>query len=313
VAEVRGLSALELEDRLVPTLELDEHGARAFAIGARTLTVRFDEQLVPYLLDAAGKRLDKINKDKDDEPEALKAAQDAWKELKADAAQVAKALTSRLDRAMCEERRWDHATFRNLFVTHPFSQHLGRRLVWGVFAEESSTPSATFRVAEDGSYADANDDAITIADGASIGIVHPLHLEASLLASWGQRLGEYEVVQPFEQLARRVERVDPARADERPFAAVDGKALPLGVLMGVLEARGWRMENPDGDGVMSDLSRRFGEYVAYVGFSPGFRPREPRPSEVSISVSIQRVKKLGKVPPLAYSEIMRDLATLNLV
>jgi hypothetical protein len=313
VAEVRGLGALELEDRLVPTLELDDHGARAFAIGGRTLTVRFDEQLVPYLLDAAGKRLDKINKDKSDEPEALKAAQDAWRELKADAAQVAKALTSRLDRAMCEQRRWDHATFRNLFVKHPFSQHLGRRLVWGVFAEESSTPSQTFRVAEDGSYADANDDAITIGDDASIGIVHPLHLEAALLTAWGQRLGEYEIVQPIEQLARRVERVDPARADEEPFAAVDGKTVSFGALVGVLEARGWRMENPDGDGIMSDLSRRFGDRVAYIGFSPGFRPREPRPSEVSISVTLQRVKKLGKVPPLAYSEIMRDLATLNLV
>jgi hypothetical protein len=313
VAEVRGLSALELEDRLVPTLELDEHGARSFAIGARTLTVRFDEQLAPYLLDAAGRRLDKIHKDKSDEPEALKAAQDAWKELKADAAQVAKALTSRLDRAMCEERRWDHPTFRGLFVEHPFSQHLGRRVVWGVFAEESSTPSATFRVAEDGSYADANDDAITIAHDASIGIVHPLHLEAALLAAWGQRLGEYEIVQPIEQLARRVERIDPARVDEAPFAAVHGKTVSFGALVGVLEARGWRMESPDGDGLMSDLSRRFGDHLAYVGFAPGFRPREPRPSEVSISVAIQRVKKLGEVPTLAYSEITRDLATLNLV
>ncbi|MBN8611048.1 MAG: DUF4132 domain-containing protein [Deltaproteobacteria bacterium] len=313
VAEVRGLSALELEDRLVPTLDLDEHGARSFAIGARTITVRFDEQLAPYLLDAAGKRLDKIHKDKSDEPEALKAAQDAWKELKADAAQVAKALTSRLDRAMCEERRWDHPTFRGLFVKHPFSQHLGRRVVWGVFAEESSTPSATFRVAEDGSYADANDDAITIAADASIGIVHPLHLEAALLAAWGQRLGEYEIVQPIEQLARRVERIDPARAEEAPFTSVHGKTVSFGALVGVLEARGWRMESPDGDGLMSDLSRRFGDQLAYVGFAPGFRPREPRPSEVSISVAIQRVKKLGKVPALAYSEIMRDLATLNLV
>jgi hypothetical protein len=107
--------------------------------------------------------------------------------------------------------------------------------------------------------------------------------------------------------------LDPARADERPFAGVDDKTLSLGVLLGVLEARGWRMENPDGDGVMSDLSRRFGDHLAYVGFSPGFRPREPRPSEVSISVAVQRVKKLGSMPPLAYSEIMRDLATLNLV
>jgi hypothetical protein len=89
--------------------------------------------------------------------------------------------------------------------------------------------------------------------------------------------------------------------------------VSFGALVGVLEARGWRMESPDGDGLMSDLSRRFGDHLAYVGFAPGFRPREPRPSEVSISVAIQRVKKLGEVPTLAYSEITRDLATLNLV
>ena len=214
---------------------------------------------------------------------------------------------------MCEERRWDHATFRSLFVTHPFSQHLGRRLVWGVFTEDGPTPTQTFRVAEDGSYADANDDAITLTDEASIGIVHPLHLDAASHAAWGQRLGEYEITQPIEQLSRRVARLDPARAKKSLFEEVHGKTVSFGALTGVLEARGWRMANPDGDGLMSDFVRHFGEHVAYVGFSPGFRPREPRPTDVSISVSVQRGSKRGEVPPMAYSEIMRDLATLNLV
>jgi hypothetical protein len=310
VAEARGLGPTELEDRLVPTLELDAEGTRTIAIGSRTLTVRFDEHLAPYLIDEAGKRSDKITKGKGDEADALARAKAEWKELQADVAQVGAALIARLERAMCEGRRWDVATFRALFVTHPLAQHLGRRLVWGVYEEGADVPARTFRIAEDGTLADLEDATTALEDDARVGIVHPLFLADDLRIAWAQRLADYEILQPFDQIGRRVDRVAPGTENEVPFGKAAEREVGLGALLGALEARGWRTAMPDGDGLIDSLSRRFGDREVTIGFSPGFRPREPRPDRVSVQVYAG--KRLRDVPPLIFAEVTRDLAVLGL-
>jgi hypothetical protein len=67
---------------------------------------------------------------------------------------------------------------------------------------------------------------------------------------------------------------------------------------------------PDGDGVIDSLSRRFGDREVTIGFSPGFRPREPRPDRVTVQVYAG--KRLSDVPPLVFAEVTRDLAVLGL-
>jgi hypothetical protein len=314
VAEARGLGPTELEDRLVPTLDLDAEGKRTIAIGSRTLTVRFDEHLAPYLIDEAGKRSDKITKGKGDDVEALARAKAEWKELQADVAQVGAALIARLERAMCEGRRWDVETFHALFVAHPLARHLGRRLVWGVCDEGADegadVPTSTFRIAEDGTLADLEDAVTTLADDARVGIVHPLFLTDELRVAWAQRLGDYEILQPFDQIGRRVDRVVPGTEDDAPFRKAAEREVGLGALIGALEARGWRTAMPDGDGLIDSLSRRFGDREVTIGFAPGFRPREPRPDRVSVQVYAG--KRLRDVPPLVFAEVTRDLAVLGL-
>jgi hypothetical protein len=310
VAEARGLGPSELEDRLVPTLELDAEGTRTIGVGARTLTVRFDEHLAPYLIDEAGKRSDKITKGRGDEADALARAKAEWKELQADVAQVGAALIARLERAMCEGRRWDVETFRSLFVTHPLARHLGRRLVWGVYEEGADVPARTFRIAEDGTLANLEDATTTLDDDAHVGIVHPLFLTDDLRVAWAQRLSDYEILQPFDQIGRRVERVVPGTEDEVPFGKAAEREVGLGALLGALEARGWRTAMPDGDGLIDSLSRRFGDREVTIGFSPGFRPRESRPDRVSVQVYAG--ERLRDVPPLIFAEVTRDLAVLGL-
>lgn len=310
VAETRGLGPTELEDRLVPTLELDAEGTRTIEIGSRALTVRFDEHLVPFLIDEAGKRSDKITKGKGDEADALARAKAEWKELQADVAQVGAALIARLERAMCEGRRWDVATFHTLFVAHPLARHLGRRLVWGVYEEGADVPTSTFRIAEDGTLADREDAVTTLDDDASVGIVHPLFLTDELRVAWAQRLADYEILQPFDQIGRRVDRVALGTEEDVPFRKAAEREVGLGALLGALEARGWRTAMPDGDGLIDSLSRRFGDREVTIGFSPGFRPREPRPDRVSVQVYAG--KRLRDVPPLVFAEVTRDLAVLGL-
>ena len=89
-------------------------------------------------------------------------------------------------------------------------------------------PSAEvhFRVAEDGSLADIRDEVIPgglderytlIVDGApyrTVTLVHPLDLPAGELEQWQRLFRDYEILQPFPQLHRTIDRRPPAeRAD----------------------------------------------------------------------------------------------------
>ena len=49
VAEQRGLTELQLADRLVPDFDLDARGSTTLDFGARQFTVGFDERLRPIV------------------------------------------------------------------------------------------------------------------------------------------------------------------------------------------------------------------------------------------------------------------------
>ncbi|MBA1687219.1 DUF4132 domain-containing protein, partial [Escherichia coli] len=80
----------------------------------------------------------------------------------------------RLEQAMCQRRRWTAEQFRLFLVEHPLVRHLTRRLLWGVYTEEN-TLIACFRVAEDSTYSDAQDELFTLPAG-NIGIPHVLEI-----------------------------------------------------------------------------------------------------------------------------------------
>jgi len=122
VAEERGLSNDELEDRTAPDLGLDDDGSLVLDYGPRSFRVVFDEHLSPSILDDDGKRLAAVApiRKTDDEAEA-KAAKARWAALKKDAAKVAAAQSERLERALATGRRWAAADFERYLVRHPLS------------------------------------------------------------------------------------------------------------------------------------------------------------------------------------------------
>src|SRR6185312_3551948 len=55
IATDRGMSRTQLEDRIVPDLDLDERGTRIFDFGSRQFTVVLDADLKPVVRDESGK------------------------------------------------------------------------------------------------------------------------------------------------------------------------------------------------------------------------------------------------------------------
>ncbi|MBS8919970.1 WGR and DUF4132 domain-containing protein, partial [Escherichia coli] len=134
VAENRGLTMAELEDRLAPDLGLDSSGSLILDFGPRKFTVGFDETLKPVVCDANGKVLKDLPKPNQSDDKTLATdAVNLFKQLKKDVRAIASQQITRLEQAMCQRRRWTAEQFRLFLVEHPLVRHLTRRLLWGVY------------------------------------------------------------------------------------------------------------------------------------------------------------------------------------
>jgi hypothetical protein len=304
-ASARALDGDELEDRLVPTLDLAPDGTTMLDFGARTFTVRVDEHLAPRVHDASGALVPSLPRaNKDDVADKAKAASARFKTLKSDLETLAKTLLHRFEHAMIAQRRWDASEHRALLVDHPLAGRVARKLVWAVYANSELT--SMFRVAEDGTFADDQDKALVLDDDARVGLPHPLGLTDAQKALWSRILADYAVIQPFEQLGRATFAVDAKKRDQIEIDDFAKREIPYGVVFGRLESRGWRRGAMD-EGSVSTLEKNFGSAFAVLDFSPALYVREKPPSDVTIDSIAFGGAKLRDVPAIAFSEAMFDL------
>ncbi|WP_244305146.1 DUF4132 domain-containing protein [Kitasatospora cheerisanensis] len=241
IAEALGLTGDQLGDRLVPDLGLDADGTTVVDYGSRTFTVGFDEQLRPFVLDGDGKRRKDLPAPAaKDDPELAPAERKRFAALKKDVRTLAADQIVRLEAAMVAGREWTAAEFRTLLVAHPLLQHLVRRLVW-------TTAETAFRVAEDRTFADVHDEVFVLPEDAVVRLAHPLLLGDGLPA-WAELFADYELLQPFRQLARPAVALTAEESAGHRLHRFEGAKVPVGRLLG-LTKRGWRRGSPQDAGV----------------------------------------------------------------
>ncbi|MCX4695551.1 WGR and DUF4132 domain-containing protein [Streptomyces sp. NBC_01408] len=323
VAAELGLTAEQLADRLVPDFGLDADGSTVVDYGTRRFTVGFDERLVPYVRDESGRPLKDLPKPGvRDDAELAPAERKRFTALKKDVRTIASDQVRRLEAAMVERRTWTGEEFRRLFVEHPLVWHLVRRLVW-LAADAEGTVTA-FRVAEDRTYADAEDEAVTVPDTASVSVAHPLHLSPSELAAWSELFADYEILQPFPQLGRPVLAVTEEEAGGARLTRFEGVKVPVGKLLG-MQKRGWERGEPQDAGVERWFSRRLGPECHLVialdeGIAVGMV--QEFPDQVLETIWLDRQPcdhyplraypmKFADLDPVIVSEVLADLTELT--
>ncbi|WP_433796088.1 DUF4132 domain-containing protein [Actinoplanes sp. CA-252034] len=299
VADSLGLTAEQLADRLVPDFGLSPDGSMTLDYGSRQFTVGFDEQLKPYVSDAAGKRLAALPKP------STPLAEETYKQfaaLKKEVRTVAVDQVRRLEQAMAGGRRWTPEEFAQYFAGHPLLRHIVRRLVWAVSNGDS------FRVCEDSTYADGADEPYTPPADVTVGVAHPLDLDETAAAQWAAIFADYEIVQPFAQLGRETYTAG-------DISRVIGVEVPSTKVLG-LERRGWRREAPRDAGVQGRIERIVGGLTVVVELDPGIPVGEPdllgdqRLEDVHVhgTPGRQPFTALGQV---AASEVIRDLMLIT--
>ncbi|MEV4141183.1 DUF4132 domain-containing protein [Dactylosporangium sp. NPDC049742] len=315
VASRLGLTGEQLADRLVPDLGLDDSGGLVLDYGPRRFVVGFDDQLRPTVADEAGKRLKSLPKPGARDDAALgPAAYQRFTALKKDVRTLAGDQIGRFERAMVTGRCWTADEFASFVVGHPLVRHIARRLVW--------TSTVDFRVAEDGSYAGVDDDTVKLAGDAPVSVAHPLRLGD--VARWAEVFADYELLQPFPQLARETYALTPEEAKATGLTTFDGRVVPSGRVLG-LERLGWSRAAPQDNGHQPWIERPLPDGArAYVRVEPGFsigRPGE-HPEQTLHALIVSRTRmgywrnatgdvELGAVDAVAMSELLRDLHGLS--
>jgi HEAT repeat protein len=250
VAERRGVSVDELGDLVVPALGFESNATRTIDGGKTTFDVRVGLDFKLKFFDVGKKKAVASL------PKSVPAETAAeFKALATTLREVSKAQCVRLENMLMRQHRWPAQRWQELFRKHPLLVPFGIRLVWGVY-DPSNALTATFRALDDGGLTTSDDASLDLPATSTIGIVHPLELDAALRLAWQTHLADNEVEPPFPQLQRLVFRPKPEQRDRRMLVDIAGKEMNALTFKGRASRSNWvRASVGDGASVLAYAKR----------------------------------------------------------
>ncbi len=202
-AQERGMRIWELEDTFVPMCGLGADEEFPFNYGRQKFGLVLDAWLKPQLFDGGTWRAydSPPPADPSDDPKRVKSAQARFKMVRADVEDMLPVQTKRLEAALVEQFRWDVEHWRQHLLQHPVMRLLIQRLAWGVYSKAGRCVS-TFRVSDDFTLTDANDDPTTLPENHFVGVLHPLDVGEMTIKAWSELFSNYEIITICPQFDR---------------------------------------------------------------------------------------------------------------
>jgi len=241
----RGRSPREVPDELVPRLGFEVEKPRVFAADDGRTEVRIGPDWRLRFRDAAdgGESISPPAW----VPAEMKAELD---DLGAVLETLARWVRSDVDIRLSRRLRSSSAAWRATFRDHPLFVPFSVRMLWGCY-DAAGRLSAVFRAEQDGSLVDVQGRAFDLPDdradsgdgpshGVTVGLVHPLELNAAERTGWAAHLTERGIKQPVRQLKRRVIRPTPEESGQVVSSLFEGTMLGAGTLRRRMGRLGWR-------------------------------------------------------------------------
>jgi Domain of unknown function (DUF4132) len=305
----------EIEELAVPTYGLEEVGVLRETLGEyrAELLVDGSSAAIHWFKDekplksapAAGKK---------DHPEEVKEFQSALKDINT----MLPVQRERLDAGFLAQKTWSPGVWRERYLDHPLIGTIARRLIWS-FAAKGKTVDGIWH---DGRIVRADGRELTIAGNATVSLWHPIGRPVDSVLTWREWLEKHEVVQPFKQAHREVYVLtDAERRTGRYSNRFAAHVLRQHQFHALCAARGWtdrlRMgmyaDYPPAHRELPQWNLRAEYWVDAVG-------DDLNQAGVHLYVSTDQVRfyriatgqkdeplPLTDIPPLVFSEIMRDV------
>jgi Domain of unknown function (DUF4132) len=317
-----GLAAADLEELGVPTNGFQTVGECRLTFDEGTALLQITDRLGVELswVDQQGRSRKSIpTAVRARAPQEIEALQRNEKELK----KLLPGHRDRLERLFLQQRAWPLADFRNRYLDHPVIGALARRMIWS-FSLKTGRASGVW--CRDG-LVDHQGKAIQgLADDTRVTIWHPHDNPTDLVLAWRQWLEQHEVRQPFKQAHREVYILTEA---ERQTATYSNRfaahVLRQHQFSALCQARGWRYKlqgdwdsanTPTLDLPLWDLRAEF--WVEPIHEGRPFHEREDiGHTGIYLHTTTDQVRfvrrasleplPLEQVPPLVFSEVMRDV------
>lgn len=241
----RKMSVPELFDELTPDFGLGQ--GLTVTVGPQSYRVELQGDLSLRVINDKNKASKTIPAVKD---EALKpeweAATAQLKTLATSLKTVVKQQAPRMLAALVSGKRWPLDRWQRLFVAHPLLRIVGRSLIWR--AEDAPGLARTsFRLAEDFSLVDVEDETVTLPAGCSISLWHPATAQPGEREAWQTYMADYELEALVDQLGACAEQPAPGQFKNGMLLPPAPITLAQEQLGGLLKKFGYR-PGPVGDG-----------------------------------------------------------------
>ncbi|GIH15320.1 DUF4132 domain-containing protein [Rugosimonospora africana] len=193
-AAALGMSRHEIEELAIPAYGLQDVGRRVERLGATTAEVHVaGNETILRWQNAAGRPV------KAPPAEVRRDHGEALAELKASVKEIDKMLAAqrdRLDRMLLSRREWPFEAWRERYLDHPLVGTLARRLIWTVDGIACCWADGAPRTADGAVLAPAAD--------ATVALWHPIGQPVPAVLAWREFLERHAVTQPFKQAHREV-------------------------------------------------------------------------------------------------------------
>jgi hypothetical protein len=330
-----GLARDEIEELAVPSYGLEEVGLRRETFGdyQAELIVDGSKAALHWLKD--GKPLKSVPATvKKDNPEAFKELQASVKDVNA----MLPAQRERIDTLFLTRKTWPLAVWKERYLDHPLLGTIARRLIWS-FAARGKTVAGIWH--GDG-LVGTSGKPLDFKGETAVSLWHPIGHATDEILGWRDWLERREVVQPFKQAHREVYLLtDAERRTETYSNRFAAHILRQHQFHALCAARGWKNQlrlmvdssYPPAHRLLPPWDLRAEYWIEGAGSEYG---RDTNESGTFLYLSTDQVRfyrtnapqlhahaggggyslwgrqadeplPLETIPPLVFSEIMRDV------
>jgi hypothetical protein len=196
-AEREGLPRDEVEELAVPSYGLEEVGVLRETFGDYRAELLVDGSSAALHWSKDGKPIKSV-------PAAVKKEHgEEFKELQAslkDINAMLPAQRERLDSLFLAQKRWPISVWKERYLDHPLVGTIARRLIWDFTAKGKPVSG----IWHDGQLVGPDGKPFALKNDAEVSLWHPIGRPMADVLSWRDWLERREVIQPFKQAHREV-------------------------------------------------------------------------------------------------------------
>jgi hypothetical protein len=308
-----GLDREELEEMALPTFELSGEGERRLPVGESVAIIRIvgTREVRLSWQHSDGREVAAVPKAlKETSPDSVRAARAFAKDIEGALA----GQSARIERLYFFDRRIAFDSWRERYLEHPLVAALTGRLIWSF----ESSDEVVAGLPREGRIEGARGEGIKTSADMSVSLWHPLRAEADDVLAWRRRLARLSVTQPFKQAHREIYVLtDAERQTEFYSNRFAAHILRQHQFKALCDQRGWRfhlMGQWDSHNTPTRSLPWRNTHVEY--WVDMIEDAETTGAAVYTLISTDQVRfvagdgtplRLADVPPLLFSETMRDV------